>query len=37
MVLKLSMTRQDELARKVIGNCAELRFLALDDLHTYRS
>ena len=30
------MTRQDEIDRKVIGNCAGLRFLVLDELHTYR-
>src|SRR5690606_27920996 len=30
------MTRQDELDRKVIDNCAGLRFLVLDELHTYR-
>ena len=36
MMLKLLMTSQDELDRKVIGNCAGLRFLVLDELHTYR-
>lgn len=36
MMLELLMTRQDELDRKVIGNCAGLRFLVLDELHTYR-
>ena len=30
------MTRQEELDRRVIGNCAGLRFLVLDELHTYR-
>ncbi len=36
MMLELLMTRQDELDRRVIGNCAGLRFLVLDELHTYR-
>ena len=36
MMLELLMTRQEELDRKVIGNCAGLRFLVLDELHTYR-
>ena len=36
MMLELLMTRQDEIDRKVIGNCADLRFLVLDELHTYR-
>ncbi len=36
MMLELLMTRQDELDRRVIGNCANLRFLVLDELHTYR-
>lgn len=36
MMLELLMTRQDELDRKVIGNCAGLQFLVLDELHTYR-
>ncbi len=36
MMLELLMTRQDELDRKVIGNCQDLRFLVLDELHTYR-
>jgi Lhr-like helicase len=36
MMLELLMTRQDPLDRKVIGNCADLRFLVLDELHTYR-
>jgi len=36
MMLELLMTRQDELDRKVIANCAGLRFLVLDELHTYR-
>ncbi|CAE6791912.1 hypothetical protein R69746_04772 [Paraburkholderia aspalathi] len=36
MMLELLMTRQDEVDRKVIGNCVGLRFLVLDELHTYR-
>ncbi|MDP2316547.1 MAG: DEAD/DEAH box helicase [Pseudomonadota bacterium] len=36
MMLELLMTRQDAIDRKVIGNCAGLRFLVLDELHTYR-
>lgn len=36
MMLELLMTRQDDLDRDVIGNCAGLEFLVLDELHTYR-
>ena len=36
MMLELLMTRQEELDRQVIGNCEDLRFLVLDELHTYR-
>ncbi len=36
MMLELLMTRQEELDRRVIGNCSGLRFLVLDELHTYR-
>ena len=36
MMLELLMTRQEELDRRVIGNCEGLRFLVLDELHTYR-
>ena len=36
MMLELLMTRQEALDRQVIGNCAGLRFLVLDELHTYR-
>jgi len=36
MMLELLMTRQDELDRAVIRNCKGLRFLVLDELHTYR-
>jgi hypothetical protein len=36
MMLELLMTRQDELDRTVIANCAGLQFLVLDELHTYR-
>ena len=36
MMLELLMTRQEELDRRVMDNCAGLRFLVLDELHTYR-
>lgn len=36
MMLELLMTRQDVLDREVIGNCRGIRFLVLDELHTYR-
>ena len=36
MMLELLMTRQEDLDRQVVGNCADLRFLVLDELHTYR-
>ena len=36
MMLELLMTRQEEIDRRVIGNCADLGFLVLDELHTYR-
>ena len=36
MMLELLMTRQDDLDRRVVANCAGLRFLVLDELHTYR-
>ena len=36
MMLELLMTRQDDIDRRVMGNCAGLRFLVLDELHTYR-
>jgi ATP-dependent helicase YprA (DUF1998 family) len=36
MMLELLMTRQDPLDRQVIQNCESLRFLVLDELHTYR-
>lgn len=36
MMLELLMTRQAELDRKVIENCKGLRFIVLDELHTYR-
>jgi Lhr-like helicase len=36
VMLELLMTRQDALDQKVIGNCRGLRFLVLDELHTYR-
>ncbi len=36
MMLELLMTRQDDVDRRVISNCTGLRFLVLDELHTYR-
>jgi len=36
MMLELLTTRQEEIDRKVISNCAGLRLLVLDELHTYR-
>ena len=36
MMLELLMTRQEDVDRRVIGNCEGLRFLVLDELHTYR-
>ena len=36
MMLELLMTRQEDIDRRVIGNCEGLRFLVLDELHTYR-
>jgi ATP-dependent helicase YprA (DUF1998 family) len=36
MMLEYLMTRQDDLDKTVIGNCSALRFLVLDELHTYR-
>ena len=36
MMLELLMTRQEETDRQVIRNCEGLRFLVLDELHTYR-
>ena len=36
MMLELLLTRQDELDQRVIGNCENLDFLVLDELHTYR-
>ena len=36
MMLELLMTRQEEVDRRVIGNCKGLTFLVLDELHTYR-
>lgn len=36
MMLEYLMTRQDDLDKTVIGNCSGLRFLVLDELHTYR-
>lgn len=36
MMLELLLTRQESLDREVIDHCADLRFLVLDELHTYR-
>ena len=36
MMLELLMTRQEDTDQRVIGNCVGLRFLVLDELHTYR-
>ncbi len=36
MMLELLMTRQEPVDRAVIGHCEGLRFLVLDELHTYR-
>ena len=36
MMLELLMTRQNPLDRTVVRNCQGLRFLVLDELHTYR-
>jgi ATP-dependent helicase YprA (DUF1998 family) len=35
MMLELLLTRQEEIDRRIIGNCMGLRFLVLDELHTY--
>ncbi|MBP2277013.1 DEAD/DEAH box helicase [Sphingomonas sp. PL20] len=36
MMLELLMTRQSDLDRRVVENCSGLRFIVLDELHTYR-
>jgi ATP-dependent helicase YprA (DUF1998 family) len=36
MMLELLMTRQSDLDRQVIENCRGLKFVVLDELHTYR-
>lgn len=36
MMLELLMTRQSELDKAVIENCRGLKFVVLDELHTYR-
>ena len=36
MMLEYLMTRQDATDQKVIGNCQNLKYLVLDELHTYR-
>jgi len=36
MMMELLLTRNNEEDRAVISNCAELEYLVLDELHTYR-
>lgn len=36
MMLELLMTRQSDLDRKVLRNCDGLKYIVLDELHTYR-
>jgi hypothetical protein len=36
MMLELLLTRQEDVDKQVVENCAGLRFLVLDELHTYR-
>lgn len=36
MMLELLMTRQHDLDQRVIENCQNLKFIVLDELHTYR-
>lgn len=36
MMLELLMTRQSALDQRVIENCSGLKFIVLDELHTYR-
>jgi len=36
MMLELLLTRQDKVDADVVRNCEGLRFLVLDELHTYR-
>ncbi|MCG8382926.1 MAG: DEAD/DEAH box helicase, partial [Gammaproteobacteria bacterium] len=36
MMLELILTRYEEVDREVVSNCADLQFLILDELHTYR-
>jgi hypothetical protein len=36
MMFELLLTRQDEVDRTVIGNARGLKFIVLDELHTYR-
>ena len=36
MMLEMLMIRQNETDSRVIANCADLQFLVLDELHTYR-
>lgn len=36
MMLELLMTRQSDLDQRVVENCRGLKFIVLDELHTYR-
>lgn len=36
MMLEMLMTRQEAIDQRVMSNCEGLRFLVLDELHTYR-
>jgi Lhr-like helicase len=36
MMLEMLLTRQDPLDKDIIGNAANLEYLVLDELHTYR-
>lgn len=36
MMLELILTRYEEIDRQVVENCQGLKFLVLDELHTYR-
>lgn len=36
MMLELILTRYEDVDRRVVENCTDLRFLVLDELHTYR-
>ena len=36
MMLELILTRYEEVDRRIVEHCHDLRFLVLDELHTYR-